>query len=222
MHPEVAKFAERFEAAARRNGSYRRTLGRSEELFLELVWGPAFEYNFEGLEAEYPLQDFKNGERFIDFVYVKDGLRLMIEIDGYTTHARHISSGDFDDHLMRQNDFILSGWTILRFSAHQVERKPRLCQRQITQALGHWWTLLHGRYAGTDTDIWSLRKKRLVQLAVDQNGMVRIADIITRFSIKKRTAINWMQRFTQEGMVVPVRPKERIIGYQLSNYHADK
>lgn len=124
MHDSLARFIEEFHRDAALNGKYRNKIGEIELLFLELVWGVAFNFNFDGLKVEHPFLDFKGGQRFADFVYVKNGIRLAIEIDGFTTHARDLSPGEFNDHLLRQNDLVLSGWMVLRFSAWQVEHQP--------------------------------------------------------------------------------------------------
>jgi very-short-patch-repair endonuclease len=136
MHPDLFKFIEQFEREAVEKGLYRSKVGEAELTFLNEVWGPAFHYNFEGLKVEYPLKDFKGGQRFADFVFIKNGAKILFEIDGFTTHARNISPGEFDDHLRRQNDLILSGWLVLRFSANQVQKQPQVCQRQLKQAFG--------------------------------------------------------------------------------------
>src|SRR5665647_664457 len=143
MHPDVVRFIVNFEEEAVRKGLYRKKLGKYEVIFLELVIGPVLNYDFEGLSAEFPLKDFKGGDRFVDFIYIKNGMRFVFEIDGFTTHARDISPGEFDDHLFRQNELILSGWFLLRFSANQVERRAEQCQKQIFHAIGHWWSLSH-------------------------------------------------------------------------------
>jgi hypothetical protein len=109
MHSTVSDFIAAFEVEAHRMGQYRQKLGKTEILFLEKVWGPAFRYNFDGLRAEFPLKDFRGGDRFPDFIYTKGGIRLLMEVDGFTTHARDITSEEFDDHLARQNDLILQG-----------------------------------------------------------------------------------------------------------------
>jgi hypothetical protein len=217
MHPEVVRFIAMFEQEAVRKGLYRKQLGKSEQLFLEFVLGPALQYDFTGLSAEYPLKDFKGGDRFIDFVLIKEGMRIIYEIDGFTTHARDISPGEFDDHLRRQNELILSGWFILRFSTNQVERRAEYCQKQILQAIGHWWSLSHaldskGAYS------WAERKKRIIQLALRNKGTIRAKEVEVEFGLVHRTALNWLNRLVKENAVTPIKPKERIVAYQLIGY----
>lgn len=218
IHPNLIRFIEQFEREALQNGLYRRKLGRAERMFLEDVWGPAFQYRYEGLRAEYPLKDFKGGQRFADFVYVKDGMKLLFEIDGFTTHARDLSPGEFDDHLMRQNDLILSGWLVLRFSANQVEKRPLVCQRQLKQAVGHWWSLSQGSLPADESDVWHLRKAEMIRLAARQQQAIKPSEVARHFQVSSRTATLWLRRFVQEGLLAPVSGKSRITAYALTRY----
>jgi hypothetical protein len=222
MHEAVRRFISEHEKKAKEQGNYRSQLGVLEIAFLEGVWGPAFQYNFDGLYAEYPLKDFKGGERFVDFVYVKDGIKLLMELDGYTAHAREISPGDFDDHKTRQNDLVLSGWMVLRFSGNQVRRKTQTCQRQIFQAIGHWWILVHTGLDGRPADIWEYRKRRVVQLALSNGGRVRNSQVAKEFDIVNRTANKWMVRFVEMGAFEPVSKGKRITQYRLLGQESNR
>jgi hypothetical protein len=114
-----------------RQGENKRRLeqgiGHAEKLFLEAVWYPAF-HEMDGLYPEYEIADFRDGVRFLDFAYLKAGLRLAIEIDGYRAHSADLSRWQFSDSLMRQNHLILDGWKLLRFSYDDIKEKPRMCQ----------------------------------------------------------------------------------------------
>lgn len=220
MHVAVARFMEEHAEAAARNGNYRSRLGSAEVKFLQDVWGPAFQYDFSGLQAEYPWKDYKGGDRFADFVYRKNGIRLLIEIDGFTTHAKEISPGDFDDHLNRQNDLVLSGWLILRFSANQIRKKPTVCQRQIMQAIGHWWTIIHSGAAEREVDVWAYRKLKITQLALRRKGSIRCDDLVNEFGLLRRTAHTWLRRLTEDGVLIPDRRSVRVVRYFLPGVEA--
>jgi hypothetical protein len=221
MHEAVRRFAEEHEQKAKAQGNYRSQLGALELAFLEGVWGPAFLYNFDGLYAEYPFKDFKSGERFVDFVYIKNGIKLSIELDGFSAHAKDISPGDFDDHRSRQNDLILSGWMVLRFTGNQIRRKAQVCQRQIMQALGHWWILVYSGLEGSPSDIWQYRKRRVIQLALMQGGRVRNSHVAKEFSIANRTANKWMVRFVDMGAFEAISSGKRITQYRLLGEEQD-
>ncbi len=78
-HPEVNKFANEYVRSAEQKGWYRKELGHAELRFLDNVLGPLLHYQFDGLFPEYPFKDFKGGDRFIDFVYTKGGIRLVTQ-----------------------------------------------------------------------------------------------------------------------------------------------
>ncbi|WP_307203806.1 hypothetical protein [Paenibacillus harenae] len=69
-----------------KKGEDRRRLasehGYAEKLFLEKVWFPVFQH-FNCLTPEYEVDDYIDGKRYLDFAYIRDTLRLAIEIDGY-------------------------------------------------------------------------------------------------------------------------------------------
>jgi very-short-patch-repair endonuclease len=61
-----------------------------------------------------------------------DRIRLAIEVDGYELHSRRQV---FEDDRVRQNAFVLDGWTVLRFTARQIEDQPEEVITQIRQAI---------------------------------------------------------------------------------------
>ncbi len=214
-HPNLISFIHEWqqEAAARR--SYRHTIGTLELYFLEHIWGPAMQWDFNGLTLEYPFKDFKGGSRYADVVYINQGIRIVIELDGFTTHARDISPGEFDDHMYRQNDLLLSGCFLLRFTKRLMERSPEICRRQLVQAIGHWWTLRYGSLNPKLTNIWSIRKQYIVQLAAQRQGYIKPCEVAAFFEISQKSAADWLKRYCKEGILVPALGTKRITSYQL-------
>lgn len=109
----------------------------AEKLFLKQVWWPLF-YHFQFFHPEYEVNDFKDGKRFLDFAYIRPGIKFCIEIDGYGPHLKSLSRWQFSDNLERQNQLVIDGWTIIRFSFDQVKEQPRRCQQIIQQLIGRW------------------------------------------------------------------------------------
>ncbi|WP_336788181.1 DUF559 domain-containing protein [Paenibacillus sp. MMO-177] len=218
MRYELARFIESFEHEAAAKGQYRSKLGRMELIFLEQVWGPAFQFQYEGLKAEYPFRDFKGGQRFVDFVYVRNGIRLAIEIDGFTTHARDLTPGEFNDHLSRQNDLILSGWLVLRFSAWQVEHQPERCQRAVMQAIGYWWSRNYASDSGNPNQLQDIKKSLIMQIALRQDGRIKPDDVAKQFQVTGRTAVNWLHRLRDEGILESDPNAKRVSVYRLAGY----
>ena len=66
-----------------RRRKLRSGLGFAEHAFLEHVWWPTVG-NFTNLHPEYEVADYSGAPRFLDFAYLRGGLKLAIEIDGYT------------------------------------------------------------------------------------------------------------------------------------------
>ncbi|WP_052486899.1 hypothetical protein [Gordoniibacillus kamchatkensis] len=69
-----------------RSGERRRRLENghqhAEREMLRHVWWPAFGH-FDCLHPEYEVTDFGEGARFIDFAYIRSGIKVAIEVDGY-------------------------------------------------------------------------------------------------------------------------------------------
>lgn len=86
-----------------KKGEDRRRLskepGYSEKLFLEKVWFPVF-HHFDFLFPEYEVEDYIDGKRYLDFAYIRDTLRLAIEIDGYKKPVSQATRVQFSDSLM--------------------------------------------------------------------------------------------------------------------------
>ena len=72
------------------------------------------------------------GRRFrIDFAYPR--VKLAIEVDGY---AHHRTKEQMQRDLDRQNVLVSLGWTLLRFTWHDVVKRPEYVAAQILRVLG--------------------------------------------------------------------------------------
>ena len=102
-----------------------------ERLFCRDVLTKAVEGNFFSGQYTLPLP---SGNCRLDFaVGTKDGRRLAIEFDGFHAHARELDPDAFNRQLRRQNELILAGWQVLRFSYYQLIQETEWC-RQVLQA----------------------------------------------------------------------------------------
>lgn len=133
----------------------------AEELFLKSVWWPAVG-QLEHLHAEYEINDYKDGQRFLDFAYLRDPYKICFEIDGYGPHHRDADRRQFADNLMRQNHLILDGWIVIRFSYDDVKSKPRQCQQFIQQLFGKLFSL------APDTNLTLQQKEILRYMSITQ------------------------------------------------------
>jgi len=213
MHAEVRKFVEGFESKTERNGRAVK-LNEIEIIFLENVYGPEFAFNFQGLSAQLPFKDYKGGNRFIDFYYENGDVRILIEIDGYRYHVEGITAQQYDDHQERQNDLMLAGgWTLVRFTANMILKKPMLCRRQLVQAVGKSLILANRTTSYADeAQRWLHRKNEIVRL-LGHYDILKPSVLSKRYGITRKTAAKWLRKMSDEGDLLPVRPKKLIVGY---------
>lgn len=59
-------------------------------------------------------------------------MKLAIEVDGWEFHSGRSA---FERDRWRQNDLVLAGWRVLRFTAAMIRDQPELVVRQIEEAL---------------------------------------------------------------------------------------
>jgi len=86
--------------------------------------------------------EVREGNRFVgrvDFAFPH--LRLAIEVDGYESHA---GLAAFRHDRVRQNDLVAAGWTVLRFTWHDVTANPERVAASITRLLGALVRVEHG------------------------------------------------------------------------------
>lgn len=185
----------------KRKGESKRRLeqghAHAEKLFLEKVWYPAF-HELDGLYPEYEVDDFRDGIRFLDFAYLKAGLRLAIEIDGFRTHSTEVTRWQFSDSLMRQNHLVLDGWKILRFSYDDLKEKPRMCQQLLQQFMGR---SLHGKKKESSAE--EFLQLEILKHASLLKYHIRPSDVIGLLKIKKREAQKLLHSMVSKQMLLP-------------------
>jgi very-short-patch-repair endonuclease len=77
------------------------------------------------------------GFRKIDFAFqTPDGVNVAIELDGYCPHVRDLTVLGHDRQLKRQNDLLLNGWKVLRFSRMHVHNGVVYVMRTIRTMIG--------------------------------------------------------------------------------------
>jgi hypothetical protein len=172
-------------------------LGHAEKQFLELVWYPAFK-ELGGLHPEYEVSDFRDGTRFLDFAYLKAGLQLVIEIDGYRAHSAEMTRWQFSDALMRQNHLILDGWKVLRFSYDDIKEKPRMCQQLLQQFMGK--SLIGKKKESSAEDFLHLE---ILKYSSRLGYPIRPSDVIALLKVKKRDAQKLLHNMVKKQMLLP-------------------
>ncbi|KIL39869.1 hypothetical protein SD70_17580 [Gordoniibacillus kamchatkensis] len=212
FHEEYEAYVSRH--AQLRKGERLRRLaeghGHAEKLFLQQVWWPAVGH-FDYLHPEYEVVDFKDGSRFLDFAYVRNGERVAIEIDGFGPHFRDASRQQFADQLIRQNHLVLDGWHVIRFAYDDVKDKPRRCQQIVQQFIGRWY----GADRPFKIEGLSLYEQELMRLAARNPQPITPADAAARLGVSDRYARTLLHSLAQRAILIPAAGRLRIRAYRL-------
>jgi hypothetical protein len=127
---ELARLARR---GRRGVGALREVLDR--RALLETPPDGVLEPRFARLckQAGLPMPVFQHpvGRFEVDFAY--PDLWIAIEVDGYGPHS---SPSAFQRDRHRQNDLVVRGWLVLRFTWADVVRRPERVAQQIAEAIG--------------------------------------------------------------------------------------
>ena len=83
-----------------------------------------------GLPAPEPEHEVLDGRYRVDFAWPER--RVAVEVDGYEHHS---SWDDFRHDRQRQNDLVLGGWVVLRFTWDDVCRRPGGVAAGVSRAL---------------------------------------------------------------------------------------
>ncbi|NIK71019.1 DNA-binding response regulator [Paenibacillus sp. BK720] len=167
----------------------------AEDLFLKQVWLPAIG-KLEHLHAEYEVDDYKDGQRFLDYAYLREPYKICIEIDGYGPHLRDADRRQFADNLMRQNHLILDGWMVIRFSYDDVKSRPRQCQQLLQQLFGKLFSLTFNNNNLSLQQKEILRYMQLVRKPVTPKDISLLLSISSKYARKlliEMVSLNYLQ-----------------------------
>lgn len=180
----------------------------AEMLFSKDVWWPLF-YHFQYLHPEYEVNDFKDGKRYLDFAYIRPTIRICFEIDGYGPHLKNISRWQFSDSLESQNQLVIDGWTVIRFSFDQIKENPRRCQQIVQQVFGRW--------LGDELDktILSLVEKEVLRLVIRKGEAISPKEVERYLKLSDKTVKKILSSLVDKKMLIPASGFERIRSYRL-------
>lgn len=182
----------------------------AEMLFLKKVWWPLF-HHFRYLHPEYEVDDFKDGKRYLDFAYIRPAIRICLEIDGYGPHLRNISRWQFSDSLERQNQLVIDGWTVIRFSFDQIKENPRRCQQIVQQVIGRW--------LGDELDQMTLSvvEKEVLRVAIQKGEAISPIEIARYLKISAKTVKRVISQLVDKKMLIPASGIVRVRSYRLGD-----
>ncbi|WP_078596072.1 hypothetical protein [Evansella clarkii] len=182
----------------------------AEMMFLKHVWWPSF-HHFQYLCPEYEVNDFKEGTRYLDFAYIRPGIRICLEIDGFGPHLKNISRWQFSDSLERQNQLVIDGWTVIRFSYDQVKEKPRRCQQIVQQVIGRW--------LGDELHLTTLSflEKEVLRLAIRKGEAISPIEVEKYLKLSDKTVKKILSQLVDKKMLIPASGIVKIRSYQLGD-----
>ncbi|MFI8576965.1 DNA-binding response regulator [Rossellomorea aquimaris] len=183
---------------------------QAEMLFLKQVWWPSF-YHFRYLHPEFEINDFKDGKRYLDFAYIRPAIRICFEVDGYGPHLKNISRWQFSDNLERQNQLVIDGWTVIRFSYDQVKEKPRRCQQVVQQVIGRWLG------DGLDQTTLSYAEKEVLRLAIRTGKAISPIEVEKYLKLSDKTVKKLLTQLVNKKMLIPASGIKRIRSYRLGD-----
>ncbi|NMO96008.1 DNA-binding response regulator [Paenibacillus lemnae] len=189
---------------SRRSGERYRRLKEShaygEQLFLQAIWWPTFG-NFDHLHPEYEVADLEDNSRYIDFAYLRGGISIAIELDGYGPHVRHCSRFDFSKDRWRQNSLIYDGWKLIRFTVDDLKEKPRRCAQFLQQCMGRWY----GSSISDTNSVGplSVEERLIIRYIRQRQVSVKPADICTLFGVGKSKSLLLLQGLLSKGLLEP-------------------
>ncbi|CAH1192030.1 hypothetical protein PAECIP111891_00178 [Paenibacillus allorhizoplanae] len=187
-------------------------LGHAEKLFLEKVWFPAFDH-FEFLHPEYEVKDFRDGTRFIDFAFIRQSLKLAIEIDGFTTHVQ-LSRSQFADQLIRQNHLTLDGWKILRFTYDDLKDRPRMCIQMLQQFMGRFLGV-----AQAASIPMNALEKEIIRLALSNDSPIKPLHVSKLLEISNRKSCLMLKSMCKKSLLQPAgKGTSCVRSYKLHDY----
>ncbi|MCG7215044.1 hypothetical protein [Paenibacillus mucilaginosus] len=200
---------QRKSASGERRRRLREGQGHAERRFVENVWWPAVG-SWDYLQAEYQVQDFRDGTRFLDYAYLRPPYKICIEIDGYGPHQRDTTRWQFADGLYRQNQLVLDDWKVLRFAYDDIMEKPRRCQQLIQQFLGRWY--------GEEVfpAALSLREKDILRFVLREQRAITPAEAAGHLGISTRYARELLQQLVEQRLLLPASGSQRVRAYKLN------
>lgn len=147
----------------------------------------------------------------MNFAYIRPAIRICLEVDGYGPHLKNISRWQFSDSLERQNQLIIDGWTVIRFSYDQVKEQPRRCQQVIQQVIGRW--------LGDELDqtFLSLREKEVLRLVIQKGEDISPVEVQNHLKLSDKTVKKVLSQLVDKKLLIPASGVMRVRSYRLGD-----
>ena len=124
---------------------------------------------------------------------------------------KNISRWQFSDSLERQNQLVIDGWTVIRFSYDLVKDKPRRCQQIVQQVIGRW--------LGDELDQTSLPfiEKEVLRLVIRKGEDISPIEVQKYLKLSDKTVKKILSQLLDKKMLIPASGIKRIRSYRLGD-----
>ncbi|WML23857.1 hypothetical protein [Neobacillus sp. OS1-33] len=124
---------------------------------------------------------------------------------------KNISRWQFSDSLVRQNQLVIDGWTVISFSYDQVKEEPRRCQQIVQQVIGRW--------LGNELDQTSLSliEKEVLRLAIRMGKAISPIEVEKYLKLSDKTVKKVLSQLVVKKMLIPASGIMRVRSYRLAD-----
>lgn len=201
------------EARGERLRRLRKNWGYGEKLLLQQAWWPSVG-NFDFLYPEFEFIDKDGNHYFIDLAYIRGPIKTAMESDSFGFHLRDIDRDQFSRGLDRQNEVVLSGWNILRFSIDKLREDPYACQDVIRRMLVSWYSEENSILSGLN-----IYQRELVRYVIRTTMPLSINEACSILGKKEKFTRAQLHSLTELGILESALDGERarIHYYRLNN-----
>ncbi|WP_157321978.1 transcriptional regulator [Paenibacillus anseongensis] len=171
------------ETNKRRRERLEQGLGHAEMEFLRAVWFPIIGH-FDHLYPEWEVRDLANGYRYLDFAYMPGDARGVIEVQGYSTHARDIELWRFKDLCQRHCHLALDGWLVMPIAYPSIVDSPKLCQQLILSLVGIFISSAHTSVPLTWAESEAIRFARRMMRPLSPSDLASHLQVSSKYARK--------------------------------------
>ncbi|MBO9598724.1 MAG: DNA-binding response regulator [Cohnella sp.] len=212
-------FEERYEAwlagqrKMRKGESLRRLNeghGVNERLFAETIWWPAIG-NFEFLQAEYEVSNFRGGCYYLDHACIRHPYLIDWEVDDFSSHAKNMNRREFEYERQRQNELILSGWQVYRIPLDAIKERPKQVQQFVLQVMGKLYGI-----GSRDQPALPLKQREIIRLGLRLQRPFTPLEASEWIGVSDRYARELLRELIQQGLLEAAGGSSRIRSYRLT------
>jgi hypothetical protein len=187
----------------------RNRQGHGTAAFVREVWLPLMG-SLDELIPEYEVVDAEGLRRYLQLAFVRGGLQVDLEIDGFRAYGTLGDRRTFADERRRDVSLQIGGWQVLRFSDDDVLTHPMECRELLRRWLERWG----GSIRRVTEREW--RQEQVIALARNRESFVTLSEVSEHLAVCDKTARTIMRELLKLGWFAAAGAgKRRIHRYKL-------